>query len=420
MKKIRILSKLIELSHELVNSREYFLRAKVSDKDFTRNRKLGFTETVIFILSGAKNSLQAELNRYFDMIKNKNTYTKQAFSKGRQRIKPEAFKELSDSCVKYVYENVETRTYDGFHLPAIDGSRYNLPENPELRMVFGEQITGGAPQIQALGSCLYDVLNEFIIDADFGSCFESERDHAAKMISDLDTEIIHNPLYLLDRGYPSAKLMKLIEERNQHYIMRCDKTFIKAVNRDGNDTITDHKFKNGLSLRFRVVKVTLTTGTEEYIVTNLFDEKYTADDFAELYKLRWGIETKYETLKCKLQIENFTGNTPIAVCQDYYATLYLANLAAAEIMENRDYIDKVYNSPEKKYTYKTNVNLTISALKQYVVELLITDSAIKRIRLLNKISNYVKIAVVPVRPGRSFPRKRTHIALKHPQNSKLP
>ena len=32
--------------------------------------------------------------------------------------------------------------------------------------------------------------------------------------------------------------------------------------------------------------------------------------------MRWGIETAYETLKSRLQLENFTGTKPILLLQD--------------------------------------------------------------------------------------------------------
>ena len=36
------------------------------------------------------------------------------------------------------------------------------------------------------------------------------------------------------------------------------------------------------------------------------------DDFKWIYQKRWGIETKYNDVKNKLEIENFTGYSPKA------------------------------------------------------------------------------------------------------------
>ncbi|WP_139339560.1 transposase [Bacillus dakarensis] len=48
--------------------------------------------------------------------------------------------------------------------------------------------------------------------------------------------------------------------------------------------------------------------------------------FKSLYFKRWGIETKYDELKSKLQIQKFTGDTPVSVEQDFYASMFLSNI----------------------------------------------------------------------------------------------
>lgn len=42
--------------------------------------------------------------------------------------------------------------------------------------------------------------------------------------------------------------------------------------------------------------------------------------------MRWGIEIKYDELKNRLEIENFTGKTKIDIEQDFYASIYLSNM----------------------------------------------------------------------------------------------
>lgn len=77
-----------------------------------------------------------------------------------------------------------------------------------------------------------------------------------------------------------------------------------------------------------VFKLKLASGIIETLITNIFDEDFSVADFKELYFKRWGIEVKYNEIKSKLQIENFSGETPIAIDQDFYATMYLANMVA--------------------------------------------------------------------------------------------
>lgn len=81
------------------------------------------------------------------------------------------------------------------------------------------------------------------------------------------------------------------------------------------------------SLTVRLVRVRLSTGEWEVLVTRLLDEvRYPSAEFLELYGLRWGIETVYGLLKTRLGLENFSGTGAEAVKQDFHATVYLSGL----------------------------------------------------------------------------------------------
>ena len=54
---------------------------------FTRSGKMGFKETILFMLNMINKSLQVELNNFFEVIlKRKDTISKQAFSENRQKL----------------------------------------------------------------------------------------------------------------------------------------------------------------------------------------------------------------------------------------------------------------------------------------------------------------------------------------------
>ena len=66
----------------------------------------------------------------------------------------------------------------------------------------------------------------------------------------------------------------------------------------------------------------------ETLVTNIYDNTITPSKFKELYFLRWGVESKYKELKNSLKIEEFSGTKPIAIEQDFYASIYLSMVGA--------------------------------------------------------------------------------------------
>ena len=181
---------LIDNVKEMLYSEEYMEQSKIRKVDFTRMRKMSFPDNVLLILKGTKHGLQAGLNEFFASIEtDKETYSKQAFSKGRLRIKPEAFLELFKATVCKFYKEATIKTYRGYRVTAIDGSRYTLPNTPELRSIYGEQITKGQSQVQALTSCLYDVLNHMLMDVRIYPCKSNERIIAEEHLASLDSFI---------------------------------------------------------------------------------------------------------------------------------------------------------------------------------------------------------------------------------------
>jgi len=47
-----------------------------------------------------------------------------------------------------------------------------------------------------------------------------------------------------------------------------------------------------------------------------------------LYHQRWPVEEDYKLIKCRIQIENFSGKTVHSVYQDFHAKVFAKNLAS--------------------------------------------------------------------------------------------
>ena len=172
------------------------------------------------MLANVKRSLASGLHSFLSRMHSGVEYcTKQAFSQGRLRINPEAFRLLLNVVRDQFYENADYRLWHGYRVSATAGSKCNLPLSKELVEKYGIQKgTGG--QVQALISCLYDVLNMMILDADMFPHNANERDLASRHISRL--KAINQKvkdLLLFDRGYPSAKLMQELQAKGLFYVM---------------------------------------------------------------------------------------------------------------------------------------------------------------------------------------------------------
>ena len=151
----------------------------------------------------------------------------------------------------------------------------------------------------------------------------------------------------------------------------------------------------------------LSSGETEILITNLGRKAFKTADFKDLYHLRWGVETKYNTLKNKLDIEDFSGKTLVTVQQDFYATLFLSNISAAAKTEADDIIRSNNAAKDLKHEYKTNENILIGKLKDKLILILLNDNSEYRQLLLDKLIAQVARYRVAIVPDRSFERPGT-------------
>lgn len=416
-----MLEKFSEFAKSIVKSTEFMLKFRRTPKDFIRNRKLSFSMNILLILSALKHSIQTGIDQFLiDTDAVFDTYSKQAFSKGRQRILPEAFLELHKKSVEFFYNEADYETYFGHRVLAVDGSKINLPYNSELLDIYGSQkSTNGL--IQSLVSCLTDVMNNVIIDGIMAPFDSSERELAKQNITNSVNMLTDSDIILFDRGYPSSELMQFLDKNGSKYIMRCDATFLGKILKTHieNDFVTTHKFmKSGITLTFRVVRFPISDGTTEILVTNIPDE-FDIADFKQLYNLRWGIEKTYNCIKNKFELESFSGTKPICILQDFYANLMLYNALAMVMYENNKELAKKGDT-ETKYIYKTNENQAVNKIRENLIKAVITENEFERTRLFTKIRKQLQKEVVPVRPNRICDnnRKPKHPFVKFSQNQK--
>lgn len=79
----------------------------------------------------------------------------------------------------------------------------------------------------------------------------------------------------------------------------------------------------------RLIRVELNTGEVEMLVTSLLDTvAYPIAVFEDLYHCRWPVEENYKVMKCRIEIENFSGESVWAVYQDFHAKVFTMNLTA--------------------------------------------------------------------------------------------
>lgn len=412
-----MLKKFIEFTKLIVNTTEFMEKSRKNKKVFIRNRKVSFAMNILLIFACLKRSIQTGIDQFIiDMDTGFNTYSKQAFSKRRQCILPEAFQELYRLSTEFFYKEAGYKTYSGYRILAVDGSKVNLPCNKELMEIYGCQKSTNN-LIQSLVSCLTDVLNNVILDGIMAPCNGNGRELAKQHILNLSKIKTDKDIILFDRGYPSAWLMQYIDQSGFKYIMRCSTSFVASINKKNftNDGIIKHKFKkNGKEVTFRILRFSISNNTTEVLVTNIFEE-FSTSNFKELYNMRWGIEKTYNCIKNRFGLESFSGTKPVCILQDFYANLYLYNALAMLMYGNNN------KTPEKKdietkYVYKINESQTVNKIHDNLIKAVMAESKIERNKLFMKVYKQLQKELVPVRPNRTY--KRKHPGVKFPQNQK--
>ena len=404
---------IIRKNQGFLDSNETKKRNRMKEKNFTRNRLLQFKFVVGLILNMLKKSLKIEIDDFYEYVLNETggmTVTKQAFSKARQNLNPNIFKELADIAINHVYADENYKKHDEYRFLAVDGTTIELPNLEKLEEYFGN-VGNKAETVRARASALIDIENEIIIDSEIGNYRDCERNYCKRHLKKLKELGYRKDLILYDRGYPSRELMAYHMDEGIDFLMRAKETFLhkKTIYAGETDCIKEFTYKDNI-YKVRRVEFMLNSGEKEVLITSISD-KLSIQDLKVIYFKRWGIETKFNTLKHKIQIENFSGYSTIAILQDFYASMYLSNIAAIFKMDI-----EISDNTDRKYTYKVNENLLIGKLKNRLVKAFLFDDYKYAAAICERIIKEVGHNIIPIRPDRKVSRLQTHKPIKYPQN----
>ena len=425
---------LIAHIQDILTSTAFLERNRQSKSDFTRQRALPFVTVVLFLLNFVKRSLQDELDTFFSQLQGRRiptrTVTKSAFTQARQKLKYQAFCELTQAKTQYFYDHIDYQTWHGFRLLAVDGSTVQLPNVTAIADHFGQwHPAQGDPCPVGRLSQMYDPLNQITCHALIAPKAQGERELASQHIQAV---LKPNDLTLLDRGYPAFWLFVLILLKGGQFCARMPlglwklvDTFVSSGQQETIVELTptyaaikecDHRNLPTASIQIRLLRIELDNGEIEVLATSLVDSKaYPYHLFKELYHSRWPVEERYKTMKCRIEIENFSGKSVTSVYQDFHARVFTMNLAGILTQPAQDIVEK--NNREKKLDYKINLTQLLSKMKYTICLLFDKSKGIIR-QIIKELIQITADTVEPVRPGRSYPRKHKGRPKKYHMNYK--
>ena len=110
-----------------------------------------------------------------------------------------------------------------------------------------------------------------------------------------------------------------------------------------------------------------------------------------------------------MPIESFSGEKPVLVEQDFYATMFLSNMASLIQQEADERISKEHEDKNLKYDYIANRNILIGKLKDKLVRIILEKSSKRRKQMYKKLLIEIQRSRSPIRPGRKSIRKKTRL-----------
>ena len=370
-----------------------------------------------------KSSIQRELDSFFKSLSqedfNIRKATKGAFTQARAKLDPSSFQRLNEVAVNTFYEQAEHYVWHDMRVLAVDGTRLMLPNHPSIIEEFGQHSFGphaDRPRSMAIGSMLYDVLNQITIDARMGPYKCSERDLLLEHLDYMKS----GDLLLLDRGYPSFWLFFLLKAKGIEFCVRLKDDWWLSVKdfmatdlkeqivtfslpKKDYKKLADFPDMLGDTVTCRFVKVELENGTTQVLCTSLIDDKkYQYDEFGELYHCRWDEEEAYKLLKCRVEVENFSGKTARAIRQDFYAKAFLMTLCAAYAHPIADKVTKEYKADQtRKHDQQINRTNALSMTMNVLIPLFLRKKITETFEAFDHIVENTREII---RPGRINPR----------------
>jgi len=140
----------------------------------------------------------------------------------------------------------------------------------------------------------------------------------------------------------------------------------------------------------------------QVLITSLIDTKeYPIEIFRGLYHHRWPVEEDYKTIKCRLELENFSGKSVLSVYQDFHAKIFTKNLVWIMAFPANNALRR--KSKSRKYDYQINFTQALSKSKG-VIGLLFHETVSKILHLIAELQNIFQRTIEPIGPGRKYPR----------------
>ena len=129
----------IELIRNKIDSDELKTIGRLKKTNFTRERKMGFTKLIKYILNKKGLTTSMEINKFYNDVNEEENISNQSLLDQRLKLNPEVFITLNTDYLKLFYQEQkeEVKLYKGYLLKAVDGHDFKIPNTKESKKVYG-------------------------------------------------------------------------------------------------------------------------------------------------------------------------------------------------------------------------------------------------------------------------------------------
>ena len=392
-------------------------------QDFTRQRLLTFGCLCLVLLRGHKLSLQNALNKVFHALGDLfRVPTSSALSHARQKLNPVVFTHLQRSLVTGFYQLAEpageVQRWRGHRLLATDGTFLTLPDTPETRAKYTVQTNqhAGADCVQALCCVLYDLRN----DLGLRLHLSARQSETRTLRESLWSATQPGDVLVLDRAYADYGLLAYALAQGRHVVVRLPRGRFAACEAFWHSSLPEQLVTLTLpttastrafvaqqqlpaSIRVRLVRVWLSSGEVEVLLTTLCDARaYPAAEFKTVYGERWGEETYFDRYKNIFEVERCSGTSVAVVEQDVHGVFFLMTLESILTKPEQAALAQQGQDRQTKFVPHVNRAESYVALLDRVVVLLLSPQAEEQV--LAELHHLFGKNPTLQRPGRQFIR----------------
>ena len=405
----------------------HWLFTRNPEKDFSRIKKWSFGEIMRFLISMEGKSLRDELLEHFSF--SAETPTNSSFNQRRAQILPEAFEFLFR---EFTTVTSGEKLFHGYRLLACDGSDLCIAHNPQDETTYFQSTPDSKGFNQMHLNALYDLLSRSYADAIIQPARQENENKA--MCDMIDRYPGHSKtLFIADRGYENYNIFAHVQENGMFYLIRAkdlssngivsslknqlpddqesfdtavsitltkkqikevkaNKEKYRIIMKDTPFDFVDLHFNWFYEMKMRVVRFPIADGSYECVITNLSPKEFSPEDIKALYHMRWGIETSFRELKYAVGLTSFHSKKPDYIRQEIWARLILYNFCEAITIRTIMH----QSNRKRKHSYQLNYTRAIHICRFFL--------SIRK-EAPPDVESLISRELLPVRPGRTDPRK---------------